>query len=732
MSAKRSASAHGPLQIKQWLKAALNERPRLKRLVLALLNGARYVFWRSRAHLGRCLAWLRQTPGTLSAQAQALAAKGDWAGACAAWRRLAGKGAQLSPSDWTEYGRVCLHARRLVDAIAALNQALQLDPDATLALRLLGWTAVEQRDWPTAAAHWRQALDQGLQGEERTEALRTLALALINAGRFAEAEPLLKELAGVRRDGGAAQRFVLELRAAMGELRLDDQGARAAWRELGRRFPQTARQIPAYLGFMGNEKIKASAERPAYAPEDLKRAKDASSARLMLSYLAHLPKGEHIALMRQTVARFPPRTPEAAELHRIYLLTLCDNLLNAAELQELQKGTQAHAGQLRDHPQGWLLLASAALAAGDAATVAQLSEAASAQLGRHTEVQRLRLWLAAQNGDHQEAQAIAQELRQRDYLLAADHDGLDLRPLSPAPKASEWRRRQDRILLFTCLRNERGFVDWFLAHYRALGVEHFFIVDNLSNDGTAEYLCQQKDVTVFASGDSFRSTVSGMQWMNELMRRYGEDNWCVYVDADEELLLPGGASIASFVEGMAARGEEVLPAYMLDTYPADMARLRDFRPGDAPLAASGLIDPDYFFFGGINCCFLRVRGGVRERLFAIRDRIEKAPILRGGGGRLYRDNHHVHYARVSGQCAVLLHHKLLREALEMLHGEGSDWRIQSRLRQRQRLHDLYRSSGYLDPARGIPRGPEAVAYESPAQLQRLGLLGDSARLRRGG
>ena len=730
MSARRKASARGPVQIKQWLKAALNERPRLKRLALALLNGARYLFWRSRALLGRCLAWLRQGPE--AAGAQALAAKGDWAGAVKAWRRLADAGAQLGPGDWTEYGRACLHARQLASAEAALGKALQLDPDATLALRLLGWTAIERRDWPGAAAHWQQALRKGVKGEELTEALRTLAMAFINAGRFAEAEPLLKRLAGIRRDGGAAQRLALELRGAMGELRLDDQQARAAWRELGRRFPQTARQIPAYLGFMGNEKIKAGDSKPAYTPEDLKRAKDAGSARLMLSYLAHLPKGEHIALMRQTVERFPPRSPEAAELHRLYLLTLCDNLLNAAELQELQKRTKAHAGQLREHPQGWLLLANAALTAGDAATVARLTEAASAQLGRHTEVQKLRLWLAAQNGDHHEAQAIAQELRQRDYLLAADNEGLDLRPLSPAPKASEWRRRQDRILLFTCLCNERGFVGWFLAHYRALGVEHFFIVDNLSNDGTAEYLCTQKDVTVFASRNSFRSTVSGMQWVNELRRRYGEDNWCVYVDADEELALPGDVTIANFVEGMAARGEEALPAYMLDTYPEDMAALRDFRPGDAPLAVSGLIDPDYFFFGGVNCCFLRVRGGVRERLFAIRDRIEKAPILRGGGGRIYRDNHHIHYARVSGQCAVLLHHKLLREALEMLHGEGSDWRIQSRLRQRQRLHGLYRSSGYLDPARGIPRGPEAVAYESPAQLQRLGLLGDMASLRRGG
>ena len=254
-------------------------------------------------------------------------------------------------------------------------------------------------------------------------------------------------------------------------------------------------------------------------------------------------------------------------------------------------------------------------------------------------------------------------------------------------------------------------------------------MDNLSDDGTGDYLAKQDDVSAFASRDNFARAQSGMRWVNELIRRYGDDNWCIFVDADEELVLPEGASLRAFVDGMAARGEEVLPAFMVDTFPADLAALRDFGPGDAPGDLPNLMDTDYFVSGNRFCPFLRVRGGARQRLFGSREHLEKAPILRGGMGpseirRLYRSNHGINYARVSARRGVLLHHKLLREALEMLPNKANLQRTESRMRLDQWRHEHYRNSGYLSAAAEIPRGPATVAYKSPAQLHRLGLLDD--------
>ena len=454
----------------------------------------------------------------------------------------------------------------------------------------------------------------------------------------------------------------------------------------------------------------------------------------------------------------------------------------------MQKRTLAFQKRFPNDWRAQELRAYAAVAAQDPDAAAALLQPLAARLGEHIEVDRLQLWLAAMQGDHAAAYRIAARLGRKRYILGEDARGLDLRPLNRAPKPAEWRQRHDRILLFANFRNERLFAPWFLDYYRQLGVERFFIVDNLSDDGTADYLAAQKDVTAFSSRDHYGRAQSGIRWTNELIRRYGDDNWCVLVDADEELILPApsfprkressgkrgsvdgsldsrlrgnnGSSaspLRNFVDGMAARGEETLPAYMLDTFPADMAAVKDFQPGDAPLAVSNLIDADYFFSGTRFCPFLRVRGGARQRLFGIRERLEKAPILRGGifppdptppdsappdpgapdpgpqstpppgeTRRLYADIHTLNYARPSPRIGALLHHKLLREALSMQGAmrQNPAHRTDTRIPACQQRHAAYRTSGYLSPTAEIPRTPATVPYKTPAQLHHLGLLGE--------
>ena len=72
------------------------------------------------------------------------------------------------------------------------------------------------------------------------------------------------------------------------------------------------------------------------------------------------------------------------------------------------------------------------------------------------------------------------------YAPASNKPGPDLRPLNKAPS----QPGSDRMLLFSAFRNERDFAPWFLQYYRQLGVDWFFIVDNLSDDGTTEFSAQ--------------------------------------------------------------------------------------------------------------------------------------------------------------------------------------------------------------------------------------------------
>lgn len=49
------------------------------------------------------------------------------------------------------------------------------------------------------------------------------------------------------------------------------------------------------------------------------------------------------------------------------------------------------------------------------------------------------------------------------------------------------------------VKNEIGSIDFFLTHYRNLGVKSFYILDDRPNDSTREYLLAQKNVFVLAS-----------------------------------------------------------------------------------------------------------------------------------------------------------------------------------------------------------------------------------------
>ena len=55
----------------------------------------------------------------------------------------------------------------------------------------------------------------------------------------------------------------------------------------------------------------------------------------------------------------------------------------------------------------------------------------------------------------------------------------------------------DQILLYSTFRNERIRLPFFLNYYRDLGVNHFLMVDNGSDDGGREYLATQPDVSLW-------------------------------------------------------------------------------------------------------------------------------------------------------------------------------------------------------------------------------------------
>ncbi|MEM9126291.1 MAG: glycosyltransferase family 2 protein, partial [Pseudomonadota bacterium] len=69
------------------------------------------------------------------------------------------------------------------------------------------------------------------------------------------------------------------------------------------------------------------------------------------------------------------------------------------------------------------------------------------------------------------------------------------------------------ILAVSVMRNEVARLPYFLEYYRALGVDHFLVVDNGSDDGTTEVLADQPDLSFWTTDHSYRAARFGLDWL---------------------------------------------------------------------------------------------------------------------------------------------------------------------------------------------------------------------------
>ncbi|MFN4100520.1 MAG: glycosyltransferase family 2 protein [Pararhodobacter sp.] len=185
------------------------------------------------------------------------------------------------------------------------------------------------------------------------------------------------------------------------------------------------------------------------------------------------------------------------------------------------------------------------------------------------------------------------------------------------------------ILAFTTLRNEAHRLPWFLQHYRALGVRHFLIVDNDSDDGGREWLAGQPDVSLWHTQASYRASRFGVDWMQGLLMRYGHGHWCLSVDADELLVYPHHDSrpLPALCDFLEAEGEAVFGALMLDMYPRGPLDGVKYTPGQDPTEVLGWYDSaNYTIERKRDLGALWIQGGPRARAF-FSERPARAPTL---------------------------------------------------------------------------------------------------------
>jgi hypothetical protein len=180
------------------------------------------------------------------------------------------------------------------------------------------------------------------------------------------------------------------------------------------------------------------------------------------------------------------------------------------------------------------------------------------------------------------------------------------------------------VLCMALAHNEAKRAADFLRHYRQLGVAHFLILDDRSDDGTLEFLKQQDDVTVFVpEGTNYRE--HKIAWRKDILGAYAAHRWVLVPDLDELFVYPhcDTRTLDAFTAHLDREGAEAVFAPMVEMYADAPLDEPVYQAGGSMLAAFPHFDADgYRLVAGkrkhrkhFPTPALDMHGGPRERLF---------------------------------------------------------------------------------------------------------------------
>jgi hypothetical protein len=222
-------------------------------------------------------------------------------------------------------------------------------------------------------------------------------------------------------------------------------------------------------------------------------------------------------------------------------------------------------------------------------------------------------------------QSYHMRLRRKRAKVRAWRKHFALRPVANRTAAI----RPGDILLFSTFRDEYVRLPYFMKYYRDLGVSHFIMVDNDSQDGGREYLAEQKDVSLWTTKASYKKSRYGVDWLNWLQSKYGHGHWTLVVDPDEFFIYPfcDTRPIRALTDWLDTSQVRSFGAMLLDMYPKGRIDSVPYQTGQNPLEIAAWFDPgNYTIEKNKDFGNLWIQGGPRSRVF-FSDTPKKAPAL---------------------------------------------------------------------------------------------------------
>ncbi|MES2915788.1 MAG: glycosyltransferase family 2 protein [Pseudomonadota bacterium] len=454
-------------------------------------------------------------------------------------------------------------------------------------------------------------------------------------------------------------------------------------------------------------------------------ADDYAQARKHLAQVAD-PAGESACRLRLGIATTDPATPRRV-VRRAYRgyrglgvahagpeMQYASHLMNAArrpaDLAEALAVMRDGLSQAKGNPYFHRLYLSLLVACGREAEARAHLAALPEGLRAARLVREVDLSFRQADGDHAGVRdAWRTQARQGGYRVFSAET-------APPVAAVPGQGVSGPVVVFAVVFNGIDYLQPFLDHYRALGVESFVIVDNASTDGTREMLAAAEDVVLYDQPGSFRASAHGVAWINPLIQTHAQGRWALFVDIDEHLVFPGmdrGRKLSDLVAYAEAQGTGCFPSYMLDLFAS---------PGSAREGFAGhrYFDREYVTFPSVLPPYRMVQGGVRGRLTGRQFLITKSPLVRVDPEVTFLENNHLHtHLPPCDVTTALLHYKFVGDAQARF--------VEAVERGEHFLGGrFYRDMLARLKGRGIRRGLWTRTYRGDAQLVRMGLLASSA------
>ncbi len=261
-----------------------------------------------------------------------------------------------------------------------------------------------------------------------------------------------------------------------------------------------------------------------------------------------------------------------------------------------------------------------------------------------------------------------------------------------------------RCILICLVRNGEAYIHDFLKHYQKLGVDHFFFLDNGSEDATVEYLSRCKNSTVLQSSYFFGRD-GDVALRNYMIEKFGKGRWSLVADIDEFFSYPycNVISFSQFLEYLDSADFDAVACHLLDMYPQSMNQ-KEFVRGDHSRYRIQCVVQEPLQRQMISTVQRR-KGGVRTELFGIVPDLTKFSLIRYHGA-MFRTNHEIYRAHIADCSCVFLHYKFTPDFAQ---------KAEIAVREKNHWKDSYEYKAYWETVRmqglHFPKGRKLIDTE---------------------